>query len=154
MKKLLCLAVACLTVLLCSCSGSGGAKPLSEVFKKISSEVKLSEMVEFDDVAALDRYYGITKEQVGEFAGGINNSGVQQEEIVLIKAADEKSADSIKTALENRKDAKYNENKNYNPEQAEIIKACDVEKDGLYVSLIISPEAEKITKIYESEIGE
>ena len=75
------------------------------------------------------------------------------EEIVLVKAKDDAAADSIKTSLENRKQAKYNENKNYNPEQAEMIQKCSVERSGLYVSMILSPNAEKITSVYRSQLG-
>ena len=72
-------------------------KSLTDVFSEIKSQMNVSEMVEFQDVSSLDRYYGITAEQVSEFAGGINNSGVEQEEIVLIKASDEANVEAIKT---------------------------------------------------------
>ena len=91
-------------------------------------------------------------EQAEEFAGGINKTGVNQEEIVLVKAASEKDVDSIKTALDNRYKAKLNQNKNYNAEQAEMIEKCSVEVDGLYVSMIVSENAESITKIYKEGI--
>ena len=110
-------------------------------------------MNEFTNAASLDRYYGIAEADIQEFAGGINNSGVEQEEIVLVKAADSGKAETIKAALENRLNAKLNENVNYNPEQAEMIKKCKVEQNELYVSMIVSENAEKITEIYKSETG-
>ena len=128
-------------------------KSLADVFGTVKTQVSLSEMVEFQDVASLDRYYGITAQQAVEFAGGINNSGVEQEEIVLIKASDETSAEGIKTALENRRQAKINENRSYNPAQAEMIEKCNVETNGLYVFMIISPNNEQITQIVKAELG-
>lgn len=133
--------------------GNDPTKPLSDVFADIKSQVSINDMNEFTAASSLERYYGIAEADVSEFAGGINNSGVDQEEIVLIKASDKDAADRIKTALDNRYNAKLNENINYNPEQAEIIKECSVEANGLYVSMIVSENADKITEIYKSDLG-
>ncbi|MBQ7521460.1 MAG: DUF4358 domain-containing protein [Clostridia bacterium] len=128
-------------------------KTLTDVFSDIKTQVNVSEMVEFQDVSSLDRYYGITAEQVLEFAGGINNSGVEQEEIVLLKASSDADVEALKTALENRRQSKLNENKNYNPEQAEIIEKCSVETNGLYVFMIISPNNEQMTQIFKTDLN-
>ncbi len=125
---------------------------LKDTYAEIQEQVTLPEMVDLNSTKKLDRYYGIQEEDVADYAGGINNSGVQQDEIVLIKATSEEAAERIVAALQTRYDAKYSENENYNAEQAAMIKACKVEKDGLYVSMIISPDAEKITKIYKEAI--
>lgn len=156
MKKLLILtaAVLALCVLLCACSeNSNAAKPLSDVFTQIKSEVTLSDMVEFSDVAELDRFYGIAAEDVDQFAGGINNSGVNQEEIVLIKATGADAAERIRTALSNRYQSKLNETKSYNPEQYAIIEGCSVDADGNYISMILSENAAAIKAIYHAGIG-
>ncbi len=128
-------------------------KTLTDVFSDIKTQVSISEMVEFQDVSSLDRYYGITAEQVSEFAGGINNSGVEQEEIVLLKASSDADVEALRTALENRRQSKLNENKNYNPEQAEIIEKCSVETNGLYVFMIISPNNEQMTQIFKTALN-
>ena len=147
-------AALVLAIMLCACGGAkGNGKKLSEVYSAIKSQVTLSEMNEFSDVKALDRFYGISADSVEDFAGGVNNSGVNMEEIVLVKAKDDNAAASVETALNNRKQAKYNENKNYNPEQAEMIDKCSVTRSGSYVAMILSPNAEKITSIYKSELG-
>lgn len=125
---------------------------LKDTYTKIQEQVTLPEMVNLDTTKKLDRYYGIQAEDVEDYAGGINNSGVQQDEIVLIKATSEDAAQRIVDALQARYDAKISENENYNPEQAAMIKACKIEQDGLYVSMIISPDAEKITDIYKTAI--
>ena len=157
------------TTVLCSCKDNNettetgvsvvsqetvAEKTLSDVFGEIKPLMNGSDqMVEFKDVSSLDRYYGITAEQVADFSGGINNSGVEQEEIVLIKAADEANAETIKNALENRRQSKLNENKNYNPAQAEIIEKCSVETNGLYVFMIISPNNEQMTQTFKTALN-
>ena len=153
MKKLIaafCAFIA-VTVLFCACSQSQ-VKPLSQVYDSIKEQVKLSEMNDFNFVSSLDRYYGIASDEVVEFAGGINNSGVEQEEIVMIMASNSEAADHIQTVLENRRQAKYNENKNYNPEQAQMIESCSVDRHGMYIAMFISENADKIRDIYNTQL--
>lgn len=145
-------AAIILAIALCSCSGGSGKK-LSDVYSTIKSQVSLSEMNEFKDVSSLDRYYGITEDLVDDFAGGINNSGVNQEELVMVKAKNADAAVKIEEALQNRYKSKLNEQKNYNAEQAEMIEKCSVDVDGMYVSMLISPNASQIKTIYKSELG-
>lgn len=154
MKKLAVFAVSVMMALvLTACSVESDKMALSDVYNDIKTQVNLSEMNQLESAESLDRYYGISAESVDDFAGGINNSGVEQEEIVLIKAKDKASAEVIKTALDNRYNAKLNENKNYNPQQAEMIEKCKVEQNGLYVSMIVSENAEKITEIFKTDLG-
>lgn len=157
MKKLALIiaAVLVMTVSFCACSSNSdtaNSMSLSEVYKDIKSQVTLSEMNELDSAESLDRYYGIAAQDVSEFAGGINNSGVEQEEIVLIKAVDSDAAKRVKQSLDARYQAKINENKNYNPEQAEMIEKCSVEQDDLYITMIISENSDTITQIYKNDI--
>ncbi|HCA05024.1 MAG TPA: hypothetical protein DEO32_03890 [Ruminococcaceae bacterium] len=158
MKKL-CAVLAALiaAVILCSCSGGGEKKessvPLSQVFEKIKSQVEIKDFNEFNNAKSLDRFYGLTDNDFEEYAGGINSSGVNQEEIVLIKAKDEAAAARVKEALDTRYASKVAQNKNYNPQQAAMVEKCSVEKNGLYVTMIVSPNAEKITTIFKSELN-
>ena len=89
---------------------------------------------------------------VDDYAGGIDSSGVTMTEIVLIRAKDENSAAEIGEKLNKRLQSKLNQNRNYNPEQAEIIEKCKVETDGLYVTLVISQDADKINAIIRQHI--
>lgn len=143
--------IAMLAVLLCACGEQ--AQPLSDIFSTIKTEYEISDLVEFDDISTLERFYGIGADDVAEFAGGVNNSGVNQEEIVLIKAKDADAAENISEKLNNRLQSKLNETKDYNPEQYAIIEKCTVDTDGLYVSMIISENAEGIKKLYTQGIG-
>lgn len=122
---------------------------LQNIFEEIKSEVGLKDLSEFTSVDRLDRKYGITEEMVDEYAGGIDASSVTMCEIVLVKAADDDSAAEIEKKLQNRLESLLKQSKNYLPEQAAVIEKCKVEKNGLYVSMIISADAEKITEIYK-----
>ena len=157
-------AVLAAVMLLCSCSSGGssssgadssqsGGKTLTDVWSAVKNEVIFSDFNEFTEAKKLKRYYGITEDMISEYAGGVNGSGVNQEEIVLVKAADDTNAAAIKEKLDNRFNSKLNQNKNYNAEQAKMIEGCKVEQNGLYLSMIVSDNAEQITKIYKEGIG-
>ena len=161
MKKIIIALAAVIAVCaaLCACSGlesssSGGksGKALSEIWSDIKDEVEFKDFSEFQDIKRLNRSYGITEDVAEEFAGGVNSTGVNQEEVVLVKAKDEDSAKEIEEKLNAKLESKLNQNKNYNPEQAKMMDGCKVEKDGLYVSLIVSENREKITEIYKNGI--
>lgn len=153
MKRIIALSLVCVLAIAAFCSCGQSAKKLSEVFTEIKSEVTLKDFDEFKSADDLNRFYGISADDVEEYAGGVNNTGVNQEEIVLVKAKDDSAASKVKDALDNRYKAKLNENKNYNPEQAKIIEKCKVESDGVYVSMIVSENADKITEIFKKGIG-
>ena len=156
-------AVLAAVMLLCSCSSGGsssgsdssqsGGKALTDLWSAVKNEVTFSDFNEFTEAKKLQRYYGITEDMVDEFAGGINGSGVNQEEVVLIKAKDDSSASQIKEKLDARFQSKLNQNKNYNAEQAKMIEGCKVEQNGLYVTMIVSDNADKITKIFKEQTG-
>ena len=163
-------AVMAAVMLLCACSSGGsssesnsakessssqanGGNSLSDVWSAIKNEVSFSDFNEFTEVKKLQRDYGITEDMVDGYAGGINGSGVNQEEVVLVKAKDDSSASKIKEQLDARFQSKLNQNENYNPEQAKMIEGCQVEQHGLYVTMIVSDNAEKITKIFKEQAG-
>lgn len=152
MKKTLILLLAVVMVLCCAC-GNSNAKPLTDIYSDIKAQVGFENVTELNDISLMERYYGITADMAAEFAGCVNSSGVEQEEIVLVKAVDDLSAATVKEKLENRYKAKLDQNKSYNPEQAAMIEKCSVQQNGLYVSMIVSDKAEQITAIYRSEAG-
>ena len=90
MKKLsLVLAAVFAVLMLCSCSGAKegskaeNTKSLAQVFKDIRSKVEIDNFNEYKSGDSLDRFYGLTDKDYTEFAGGINSTGTNQEEILL-----------------------------------------------------------------------
>ena len=124
---------------------------LKDVFTKISETVELPDMVELND-NLINRYYGLSTDAVEDYAGGVDSSGVGQDEIALFKAADESQVEVIEQALQTRYDSKLAQQENYNPDEAEKIRNCQVETNGLYVTLIISNDAAQITEIVNENI--
>lgn len=125
---------------------------LQTVLEKVKSEVKLpDDMVDFD-ARRLKRVFGITEEQAADFAGAICTDGLKQDEIIFVKAKDEAAVKDIADRLQNDWQSKYNVIKNYDPDQVEIIENAKVETNGLYASLVISADAEKIKSIFNEII--
>lgn len=133
-------------------SSSAKEVNLSDVLAEIKEQVTFPSMAVYSDIEDLLDIYGIKAEYVKQFVAEVNDSGLEQDEIVIIEAVDAEAAAKIQERLQKRYDSKLSQNENYNPEQAEIIKACKVEVNGNFVSLIVSPDAEKITNIYKSNI--
>ena len=152
MKRFLCViaVITVLAVTLCACGQA--AKPLSEVFEKLKTDYNITDLLEYKSADDLSRY-GIKAEDVEESAGGVNKTGVNQEEIVLVKTKDAEAAKRVQDALNKRLESKLNETKNYNPEQYAIVEKCSVDVDGNYVSMIISSDAEAMKKDYKTAIG-
>ncbi len=152
MKKTLVLLLAVVMVLCCAC-GKTQAKPLADIYNDIKAQVNFENVTELTEIRLMERFYGITEDMAAEFAGCVNNSAVNQEAVVLVKAVDDNAAAAVEEKLANYYQAKLNQNKDYNPEQAAIIEKCSVDRDGLYISMIISENADKIKEIYRSEAG-
>lgn len=132
---------------------AAAGKSLTDIFNDIKAQVSFEGCTDLSEIRLMDRYYGITADMAAEFAGCVNKTGGNQEEIVLVKAVDDAAAAAVKTKLDSRYNAKLKQSRDYNPEQAAIVEQCTVTQDGLYVSMIVSENAETITQIYRSEAG-
>lgn len=142
---------------LCGCEQSNqnnkaDAPPLKEVYTVIQNEVTLPDMLELKEKSDLENYYGIKEDDVADFYAAIDSSGVGQDEIVFIKAKDAASAGRVEERLNSRYDSKLKQNESYNPKEAAKIKKCSVKKNGNYVSMVISDDAEKIEQIYNNSV--
>ena len=72
--------------------------------------------------------------------------------VILPQVNDEAAAAEIEKKLQDNWQSKYNVIKNYSPEQVAIIESAKVDRDGLYVSLVISADADKIKEMFKEGI--
>lgn len=135
-----------------SVSDTASAKDLKSIYEQAKSELGLPE--EMIDITAkrLDRVMGITEDEMEEFAGSISSDGVTQDQIIYIKAKDESKVEDIKNKLQSNLDSIYAVVQNYDPKQKENIEKAKVETNGLYVSLVISANSERIRSIIEKNL--
>lgn len=147
MKKLISIVLLIVLVLtLSACGGKKEAKSvnLSEVLAKFSFD---GEMMALEVTDLLD-LYGIAAEDVKQHAATVNTSGIDCDEVVLVEAANADAAKRVKTALDNRYQAKLNETENYLPDEFAVIKTCSVTTNGNYVAMIVAPNAADMVKVY------
>ncbi len=124
---------------------------LEAIMNDIKGQISLSgDMMEISSVDKLLDYYGIDPIDVAEFQVMMNSSGVEQDEIAMIKAVDEEAADLIAEKFNTRLESKKQQMKNYLPDQYAMLEKCSVEQDGVYVYMFLSADAQAMTDIYNS----
>lgn len=153
MKKVFCLLFALVFVTAfvgCAKSETTNAD-LNTVMKDIKAQVKFTDTIDLsaDD---LNANYGIKSEDIKQFAGLADTTGIKADELVMIEGKDADAAKRVKIALDARYQTKVNENITYLPKQYAIIKKCSVRQTGNYVSMLISPDAQKIVQIYDGYV--
>ena len=181
MKKIfLVLTAAALALTLCACGGNDSGKTsdaskastastasaastadtdtsksdtdLKAILEKVKAEVKMPADTSDFNAAKMKRTFGIEEDLMDDFAGLYCTDGLTQDEIVYVKAKNEDAAKKIEEQLQKNWESKYNVIKNYSPEQVKNIESAKVEKNGLYVSLVISADADKIKSIFSEGI--
>ena len=138
-----------LILLLFSCKNTIIELPYPhDLYSQIVSDVSLPEMVDISE-DYLEFTLGIPREDYESAVYYANSDGTAPDEIVIIRANDEACAVSIYDKLEKRLEYKKESYKNYLTEYLPIVQKGIVRKDGLTVSLIITEEAERISKIFD-----
>lgn len=145
MRRIIVLMIS-LALLLSSCASKALPAP-KELFDTITESVDLCEMT---DVTAdyLMSMLGIDSSECDGAVYMIPTSEISQEELVIIRAKDSISADSIKAALTARLDYLRDSVKRYLTEYQSLMNSGVVRMDGLTVSLIISEKVEEIEAVY------
>ena len=148
MKKLASIVlILSLAFTLAACGSSdkpAASVKLIDVFGKFSVGEEMMALTQND---LLD-LYGIAAADVKQFAGAVNTTGIKCDEIVLVEAVSSEAAGRVKTALDNRYQAKLNEMDGYLPDEYAIVKECSVTQNGNFVAMIVSPNAQALTGIY------
>lgn len=146
MKKMISLfaALCALTVLLVGCGGGEDAKQynLDDVMAAIEEVAPVSVPADMDD-EYLTGMYGISLDDVEEYKGKYTNVSLSTDEILLVKAKAGK-ADTIKEALEARRDAKYEQAAMYDDVQAQKAQNGRVVVKGDYVLLVVVGDETRI----------
>ncbi len=121
----------------------------ADILKGMREQVSLPEMMDLIDSDLTD-IYGIDSADVAMFSGCILGDGYSPDEIVLIKASSEDAAQRIRQSLDARLKSKINEAKSYNPDAYALMQKSRVSVRNVYVSMIVSPDQDRLTEIYDS----
>ncbi len=152
-KNTLMIAMVSLVALLVAACAGGGAANVnpSEAYADMSKNVSMPEMMEIPSSIVLD-YYGIRIEDYSEAVFYMSADSLLADEVVIVNAVDADAAKRIKDKLEVRLNQKLMSAQDYSPEQYEIIRKCKVRIDGMTVAMLVSPDIEGITSVYERHL--
>lgn len=127
------------------------AKPVQEIYEEIAQAVELQSPVPMTD-SFISNYYGINPEKLEEYVFVMSEEATSAETVAIMKVKEEGDVENIKAALQVLVDEKRGEMEDYLPEQFEIVDKSSVKTKGNYVYLVISGQADAITKIIENGI--
>ena len=108
---------------------------------------------ELTDTTELEKYYSVPAGAVKSFAAEIGSDTNAPVEIILIEANDSDSVTQIKQKLDMRYNSVYSIYASYSAEQLDTVKACKVEVNGNYVTLVIAPDYDGIMEIVNKAIA-
>lgn len=151
MKKLFTILTAViLTVLLCTACSGAKSVDLKALMDDINSTYGLSDLKQIEDADGLNRYYQIEADAVKQFAAELTTAASNYNEVILIEAADQNAAQTIKKQLEMRLRSQLSNAKSYDAEQVSMIEGCTVQENGNYLTLVVGDKHEEI----EAKIAE
>lgn len=152
MKKLCAILLLAAMLLILTACGSKETKAVNVNLTDVMAKFSLGEEMMTLTADDLRDMYGIDAADVKQFAAAINSTGIKCDEIILIEAAGSDAAARVKTALDNRYQAKLNETENYLPDEYAIIKTCSVTVNGNFVAMIVAANAADLTKTYTDSL--
>ncbi len=145
-KVIILLAVLCLV--LAGCAGPEKTnRALQDIYAEMEKTQVLPPMIQVDKDLALD-FYGIDVSECTEYVMQMSSDSMLADEVILLRAKDQKTADELKALLDSRMEDKAAEAKGYSPEQYAIIQKGKVLQNGNDLALIVSPDVDKLTEIY------
>lgn len=114
---------------------------LDDIVMKLGEELGITMPEKVDDTTLVD-IMGLNKDDVEEYYGEYAVVNTSADNIIAVKAKEGK-ADTVKKALEERKNAVVKNFEQYLPEQLDKAKAGKVIQRGNYVFLVIAGNSEK-----------
>lgn len=128
------------------------AKAIADIYDEITQSVTLYSPFCWDE-EFISNYYGIDVTSLEEYVFSMSEDATSAETIIIMKAKDTASVSGLSDCLQMVVDEKKNEMENYLPEQFEIVAKSSVQTKDNYVWLVISENADAITKIIEDSIS-
>lgn len=150
MKKFLSL-ILILALILSACGKSPEKEvDLQSVFNSLTE--KMPEMLVLDETIRLN-LLGIDSADCQQVITAICADSVRADEIWLIQAKDTAALERIKALANTRVEAQAEVCESYSPDQYAIVKEAELVTSGLYLALLIGPDAASMKKTFTSAIG-
>lgn len=127
------------------------AKAITDIYQEITENVTLYSPFCWDE-EFISNYYGIDTASLEEYVFSMSEDATSAETIIIMKAKDSSTVSGLSDCLQVVVDEKKNEMENYLPEQFAIVEKSSVQIKDNYVWLVISENADAITKMIEDSI--
>lgn len=149
MKRIRIFAIGLLlAAILTACANQKAALPSpAQLFEELENSVSLPKMSEVS-AYMLEENTGISSEDYEEAVYYILEAGMAPDQIIIVLANDETSAAAVEEKLQSWLDYQIKASQNYLTEYMPLLQAGVVRRDGLTVSLIVSPDVEEILSFY------
>ena len=130
---------------------ASGAVSAEAIYMKLREAAALPDMFAVPNDVIAD-YYGIFPGDYSDSIFMMNTDSLKADEIVIIRAVDEEAAKRVAGRLKQRLTDKALEAEVYSPEQFAVINGCTVTQDGLWLSMIVSPDADRLVAAYKNAL--
>lgn len=127
------------------------AKSVKDIYGEISQTVALNSPMLVPDDFILN-YYGIDVSTLDEYVFSMSEAAISAETVVILKARDGGDTAGLSASLQTVIDQKRSEMENYLPDQFQIVDKSSVQVQGNYVYLVISEQADAISRIIQADI--
>ena len=150
MKKFLSLIL--IFALILSACGKSPEKEvdLQSVFNSLREE--MPEMLVLDETIQLN-LLGIDSADCQQVITAICADSVRADEIWLIQAKDTAALEKLTALAKTRVESQAEVCESYSPDQYAIVKEAELVTSGLYLALLIGPDAASMKKAFTSAIG-
>ena len=132
-------------------AGCGGGSELNKVMQDINSSYNL-ELKTIESKDDLAKYYSIKPESIKQFAAEIDSNANAPVEIIFIEATDDAAAEEVQKALTARYNSILSQYASYTPEKLDMVKECEVTKEGKYVTLVVADNAAEIRQKFSDNV--
>lgn len=159
MKKIVSLLLAFVIVFsfaACSSDNDSGEQnntavnvDLSAVKAEMIEKLSPADPINLEAQSLLD-LYGIATEDIDAAACYTTMDGVFPEEVIMVKAKDADALKRIEEKMNNRIGEVKIQSQNYDAENYAIAQKCEVQKNGNYIAMFLSPDYDTLTDIFNS----
>lgn len=124
----------------------------AQIAEKIAADTAMSSIAEVGS-DRIGNYIDYDMENVESFSMYICGSGAFADEVSVFELKDESDADALIEALEARKETKYNDFKDYVPDECDKIENAVIKSTGKYVLFATTPDNELAESIFDESVS-
>ncbi len=153
MKKIISLLIAVILVMSLAACGSGDSNvktvDLSQIKTDMLTQLAIADAgdISADDLLDL---YGIAAEDVKTCACYVTMGGVFPEEVVMVEATSSDALKRIEEKMNTRIESVKVQAQNYDAENYAIAQKSQVQKQGNYIAMFLSPNYDALVRIFNS----